>query len=320
VLVLAQEEARALGHPYIGTEHILLGLMAEGQDVAAQALTSFGVTLGEARERVDRAVAQAGGGGNSPPFTPRAKKVLELSLREALQLGDQYIGTGHLLLGLLREGDGLALQVLVGAGVDLNELRAEVLRRLGSEPAPAPAGSDPAVRRCSFCGRRVDEAEHFIAALGRGAICSDCIIEANRAVEEAAEEVEVFLPLRITGTPPDAGAGVSIAQAIEAAFVSDGSPARRRAAVEDYDEVQPFLALAVRAAPITATALTRIRFPNPTTAIVDFQTFSGPVGTYRTVRMVNADSQWYIPFDAMRTLLGELGVAVPRRRGEPGMS
>jgi hypothetical protein len=119
--VLAQEEARLLNHNYIGTEHILLGLIHEGEGVAAKALESLGISLEAVRQQVEEIIGQ---GGSSPsghiPFTPRAKKVLELSLREALQLGHNYIGTEHILLGLIREGEGVAAQVLVKLGADLN--------------------------------------------------------------------------------------------------------------------------------------------------------------------------------------------------------
>jgi hypothetical protein len=315
VLVLAQEEARHLNHAYIGTEHILLGLLHEGQDVAAQALAACGVILEDLRDRVDRAVGRSGGGSGSPPFTPRAKKALELSLREALHVGDQFIGTGHLLLGLLREGEGLAVQVLVDSGVDLNHLRDEVTERLGSAPVEGPDTEQSPVRRCSFCGRDVDEAAHFVSAPRSVAICSDCIVEATRALESAGEEREVFLPVRIVGAIPHPEAARAIAEVIELAFASAEPLARRRAAVEDFDEHQPFLALAARTAPIVSTTVTRVRFVTATHAVVDFQTSSGRESTYRSVRVTSDGSHWYVPFDAMRTLLGELGVAVPRRPG-----
>ena len=134
VMVLAQEEARLLAHNFIGTEHLLLGLIDEGDGVAARALTSLGIRAEAVRERVAERIHPAGASATgSPPFTPRAKKVLELSLREALQLGHHYIGTEHLLLGIVREGEGVAAQVLVSLGVDLLRLRQEIMRLL-SEP------------------------------------------------------------------------------------------------------------------------------------------------------------------------------------------
>ncbi len=135
VVVLAQEEARMLDHNYIGTEHLLLGLLHEGRGSAARALEAMDVTLGAARDQV---VAIIGRGKEEPsghiPFTPRAKKSLELSLREALQLGDGYIGTGHLLLGVIHQGDNVAVKILGNLGADLKDLRARVTQELRDHP------------------------------------------------------------------------------------------------------------------------------------------------------------------------------------------
>ena len=144
VVVLAQEEARMLSHNYIGTEHILLGLIHEGEGVAAKALESLDISLEAVRAQVEEIIGQ---GQQAPsghiPFTPRAKKVLELSLREALQLGHSYIGTEHILLGLIREGEGVAAQVLQKLGADLNRVRQQVIQLLsgfqGKEAATAGA-------------------------------------------------------------------------------------------------------------------------------------------------------------------------------------
>ncbi len=147
VVVLAQEEARLLNHNYIGTEHILLGLIHEGEGVAAKALESLGISLEAVRAQVEEII---GHGGSAPsghiPFTPRAKKVLELSLREALQLGHNYIGTEHILLGLIREGEGVAAQVLVKLGADLSRVRQQVIQLLsgyagGKEGPPQGTGA-----------------------------------------------------------------------------------------------------------------------------------------------------------------------------------
>ena len=141
VVVLAQEEARLLNHNYIGTEHILLGLIHEGEGVAAKALESLGISLEAVRSQVEEIIGQ---GGSSPsghiPFTPRAKKVLELSLREALQLGHNYIGTEHILLGLIREGEGVAAQVLVKLGADLSRVRQQVIQLLSGYSGPGGQG------------------------------------------------------------------------------------------------------------------------------------------------------------------------------------
>lgn len=153
VIVLAQEEARMLNHNYIGTEHILLGLIHEGEGVAAKALESMGISLDAVRQEVEEIIGQ----GSQPttghiPFTPRAKKVLELSLREGLQMGHKYIGTEFLLLGLIREGEGVAAQVLVKLGADLPRVRQQVIQLLsgyeggqGGSPEGgqgAPTGGD----------------------------------------------------------------------------------------------------------------------------------------------------------------------------------
>src|SRR5579859_5402182 len=135
VVVLAQEEARMLDHNYIGTEHLLLGLVHEGRGSAARVLTAMDITLDAVRKQV---VETIGRGQAQPsghiPFTPRAKKSLELSLREALQLGDGYIGTGHLLLGLIHQGDGVAIQILGNLGADLTDLRTQVTEEMRSQP------------------------------------------------------------------------------------------------------------------------------------------------------------------------------------------
>src|SRR4029077_1167587 len=164
VVVLAQEEARMLNHNYIGTEHILLGLIHEGEGVAAKALESLGISLEAVRSQVEEIIGQ---GQAAPtghiPFTPRAKKVLELSLREALQLGHNYIGTEHILLGLIREGEGVAAQVLQKLGADLNRVRQTVIQLLsgytgGKEQVSAGEGTESAGQASAVldqCGRNL---------------------------------------------------------------------------------------------------------------------------------------------------------------------
>ena len=179
VVVLAQEEARMLNHNYIGTEHILLGLIHEGEGVAAKALESLGISLEAVRQQVEEIIGQ---GQAAPtghiPFTPRAKKVLELSLREALQLGHNYIGTEHILLGLISEGEGVAAQVLARMGADLFRVREEVIRileEMRADPGPILASSGgfaraiegspelesapkgPTVPRCPRCRATISE-------------------------------------------------------------------------------------------------------------------------------------------------------------------
>jgi ATP-dependent Clp protease ATP-binding subunit ClpC len=160
VLVLAQEEARLLNHGFIGTEHILLGLIHEREGVAAKTLESLDISLGAVRQKVEefigRPVTIPTG---SPPFTPRAKKVLELALREALQLGHTYIGTEHLLLGLVREGEGMAATVLVSLGADLGRVRQRLIQFMSgtvegtatARGVALPFGDEPPLQRGPLC-------------------------------------------------------------------------------------------------------------------------------------------------------------------------
>ena len=147
VVVLAQQEAAGLNHDYIGTEHLLLGLIGEGEGVAARALGGLGISQDAVRQKVEEMV---GRGKEAPPsghipFTPRAKKVLELSLRESLQLGHDYIGTEHILLGLIRESAGVAAQALVQLGADLSRVRQQVITLAGS-----PEGQEAEARPLHF--------------------------------------------------------------------------------------------------------------------------------------------------------------------------
>lgn len=142
VVVLAQEEARTLNHNYIGTEHILLGLIHEGEGVAAKALTELGIALEGVRAGVQEIIGE---GQEAPtghiPFTPRGKRVMELALREALHLGHNYIGTEHLLLALIREGEGVGAQVLTKLGAELNRVRQQVLQLLAGYSGSTEAGA-----------------------------------------------------------------------------------------------------------------------------------------------------------------------------------
>ena len=147
VLTFAQEEARLLNHSFIGTEHILLGVLREGEGLGAVALRELGVSLEDTREQVELVIGMAGSAPvGSPPFTPRAKKVLELALREALQMNHSYIGTEHILLGLVREGEGVAATVLVSLGAGLGRVRQEVIKLMsgGQEPTSVAGTSEPA--------------------------------------------------------------------------------------------------------------------------------------------------------------------------------
>jgi ATP-dependent Clp protease ATP-binding subunit ClpC len=191
VVVLAQDEARALNHGYIDTEHLLLGLVAEGEGMGVRALEALGIT----RDAVRRQVEQAAGRGDAPPpghlpFRPRAKKVLELSLRESLQLGHDYIGTEHLLLGLMREREGVAAQALAALGADENRVRHQV-----SQMVPGQGGGGGGQGGVRVAGSR--------GQLGQVAGRLEEIIARLEAVEARLSGIERRLPPR--QQPPGPG-------------------------------------------------------------------------------------------------------------------
>ena len=168
VVVLAQQEAQLLNHSYIGTEHLLLGLLADGGGIAAQALESLGVTLEAAQQQVREMIGE----GEQPqqghiPFTPRAKKVLELSLREALNLGDDHIGTEHLLLGLLEEADGVGAQVAARLGASRRAVRDKVIELTGSVPDPAALEAGSWTRSARIRGVTLGEVRDLLASVDR---------------------------------------------------------------------------------------------------------------------------------------------------------
>ena len=173
VLVLAQDEAKALEHNFLGTEHLLLGLLTEGEGVAAKALTELGVGADALRERILEVVPKGAPGtaSGAPPFTPRSKHVLELALREALELNHNYIGTEHLLLGLLRESEGVAGQVLIAAGIEAIAVRSKVLTLLaGYQPQATlgrttPAGGQVAIRAKALAKTEPVGTQHFVLAI-----------------------------------------------------------------------------------------------------------------------------------------------------------
>ena len=203
VVVLAQEEARLLDHDFIGTEHVLLGMLREGEGIAPRVLESRGISMEAARARVEEIV---GRGSSSPsghiPFTPRAKKALEYALRQALQLGDQFIGTEHLLLGLLREGRGVANRVLEQLGADLDQICEQVIQMADAErkdpteteeepgrpplakPEIQPTPSDHvSLLHCSFCNESQDQVAKLIAGPGVY-ICDRCVALCQEILDE----------------------------------------------------------------------------------------------------------------------------------------
>jgi ATP-dependent Clp protease ATP-binding subunit ClpA len=207
-VVLAQEEARQLGHSYIGTEHLLLGLLREGDGVAAQALGRMGVSLADVRADVVRIIGEAGGSPSGHiPFTPRSKKVLELSLREAMQFGHNHIGTEHILLGLVREGEGVAAQVLVGRGADLKRVRATVLAELqnigpgtrSAGPRRTAGGEEALSSAQQLAGSSAVGSHHLLEALARSedSLASKVLISLGVDADTLAAKID---ELGIEGT------------------------------------------------------------------------------------------------------------------------
>ena len=173
VLVLAQDEARTMEHNFLGTEHLLLGMLAEGEGIASKALHELGVDVDAMRLRINQVVPAGAPGtaSGAPPFTPRSKQVLEYSLREALELGHNYIGTEHLLLGLIREKDGVAGQVLQAIGLDTITVRSKVLSLLaGFKPASSigrttPAGGQLSTRAVAIAATEAIGTHHFLLGI-----------------------------------------------------------------------------------------------------------------------------------------------------------
>jgi hypothetical protein len=294
VLVLAQEESRLLNHGFIGTEHILLGLIHESDGVAARALAQLDISLDAVREKVEEIIGPSvTTPTGSPPFTPRAKKVLELSLREALQLGHNYIGTEHLLLGLVREGEGVAAQVLVSLGAGLARVRQQVitllsgveereslggtwvahapLQRFGTRGTPGRStGGHPT---CSFCGRDLWEVRRYVSA-GAATICEECVAAAAGALTAsgAAPDGEIQFPPRLFGTAPDDRAVDEVVAVF--GFFLGSSPIERASlgkTVEDADELEPYLQEAARhPTRPSAIRVERLRFLDDDTAEVEF--------------------------------------------------
>jgi ATP-dependent Clp protease ATP-binding subunit ClpA len=200
VVVLAQEEARMLNHKYLGTEHILLGLIHEGEGVAARALESLGISLEAVRQQVEEIIGQ---GQQVPPghipFTPRAKKVLELARREATDLGHNYIGTEHILLGLIREGEGVAAQVLVQLGADLGGVRQQVIQLLHGYQGDEPADSGPRrgkrarARLMDDALARMDALDRRLAAIERWAAMRPDLDDVDQEIAHVRREKEAAI-------------------------------------------------------------------------------------------------------------------------------
>jgi len=353
VLVLAQEESRLLNHGFIGTEHILLGLLHERDGIAARALTQLGVSLEVVREKVEEIVgASPTVPTGSPPFTPRAKKVLELSLREALQLHHNYIGTEHLLLGLVREGEGVGAQVLVSLGVEMARVREQVIQLFSEYPNDEPFGGDPgsspyqniiarvprgrwrssasatfsagggAVGRgvCSFCGRDLWEVRRHVSA-GAVSICEDCVATATVALEhgEVAPGGEVAFPPRLFGAAPDEKAVDAVVSAIRTTFgVGPGKSGTPRP-VEGAEDLEPYFAEAGRRVSVrpAGARVERVRFLDDDVAEVEFVISLTSGGAFPFGgRVVRSGDRWLVSRQTVVRVLQRAGVTVPD--GPPG--
>jgi Clp amino terminal domain, pathogenicity island component len=351
VVVLAQEEARLLNHDYIGTEHILLGLIHEGEGVAARALESLDLSLEAVRAQVEEVV---GHGSTAPsghiPFTPRAKKVLELGLREALQLGHNYIGTEHILLGLIREGEGVAAQTLVRLGADLDRVRRAVVALIGSDVSLAASGLESSVApsggirpaRCGFCDVPSPQCGSLFTGSSGALICQRCARtaageELHRAVATGMETSDVSSVLvetadsiedlaarhEPTGPPPDDENAAR--QAIADAFghaMEVGADGRTLINVEDGAALADCAELVRQRVGAIADQIEQviehIKFLDATTAVVWQTTLQNgrppaPWLVRRECRAVFVDGRWKVSRDTICDLWKPLGIQCPPR-------
>jgi hypothetical protein len=330
VVVLAQEEARLLNHPYIGSEHALLGVLAEGHGTGAHTLRSLDVSIEMVRAKV---VALVGRGDRAPsghiPFTPQAKRALEGALREALHAGDHEIGTEHLLLGLIREGDSTAARVLTELGLDPDAVRQRVadLRagpgdvhiahgpppRGGMSASGVPFG--PPWSACSFCGRDLWEVDHYV--VGNGAvICDVCVALARTAVDDApSDDRSLRLPARVFGDPPDDKAVAEIVEVVELVlFSGPAGDATRAAGLEDGERLAPLQVQARRRheGVDVEHRLDRIRFIGPDLAEVrvGISLVGGPGMTFEG-RVLRIDGSWKVSRDLFCATVRPAGVECP---------
>jgi Clp amino terminal domain, pathogenicity island component/ClpX C4-type zinc finger len=331
-LVLAQEEARLLNHGFVGTEHLLLGVLHGGDRVAAQALASVGVSLDAVREQLSEIVGvpQEHPRGEVP-FTPRAKKVLELSLREARQLGHDQIEPEHLLLGIVREGEGVAARVLMNLGVTLGRVRQQVIKlmvgehnaRLIGPPgvpgrAPLPGrperiGEVPPWLRCALCGRSLWETAHVIAG-ANGRACEECIRGAVGALALAdPERRELVLPPRVSGQAPDDRAVAAIVTTVESAFGPDAGPSWWATTVKDPERFEPLLRqLRERWGRPEGVRVTQVGFVTEQLAFVRFDVeFDGSRGTTVSGQLRRHGDRWLLTAETLTEVLRRAGVYLP---------
>jgi hypothetical protein len=327
-VVRAQAEASALDHDHIGTEHLLLGVLDQRESRPARAIESQGLSLADARRRVEAIV----GRGQRPsaehiPFTPGAKKVLEYSLREAIQLGHNFIGVEHIALGILREGEGVACQVLSQAGIEPEALRTQISEALLSGPRTTPSTpaapswrpvttttGSPAIAfgtpqsTCALCMRPTWDFQHYVRAAGT-VICGDCIERSHRALTGATEHDVPLPPLIEQGDARD-----DAAREIATAFrlVYTGEPREEReAALEDGPALLPLGDKAAERFPgVQATfVLHRIRFCGPDDADVFFSI--GGLSINGRARVL--DGRWKVTRETWCQTMARAGIQCPPR-------
>jgi Clp amino terminal domain, pathogenicity island component len=339
-LVLSQDEARLLGHSFIGTEHILLGLIHEGRGAAAKALESTGSFLEPTRDTVAEIIGpSADRGVSGAPFTPRSKKVLELSLQECLSLGHTDIGTEHLLLGLLREGEGVGAQVLTRLGVDAEELRRRVFALLGEEPRSAPRREEPFMDRpasasalssrwaavspqprlpsqtCILCGRDLWETQLYVSGeIAR--VCDECVSAAYELIRNARtadEGPELVMPPRVFGDVPDTEAAGQIAMAFRQAFKGTDT-ADQNLHLEDAESLRPYRdeAASRSMVRVLGCGVGGIRFLTSDSAQVRFTLELTGGGSFPFVGLaVRQEGRWKVSRETQADLLRRGGLQMP---------
>jgi hypothetical protein len=334
-MALAQDETRRLGHDALGAGHILLGLVRVGDGVAAEALASLGISLDDARAQVDHVV---GPGRGTPlghlPLTPQAKQALIDSHDEAFRRGHDHIDTEHVLLGLLREADGVATQVLGNLGVDRATARQRVIELLPDAPgrgptarttaAPVPThalhtpgrgGGGPA--SCSFCGRDLWDVDHYVT--GNAAdICAACIVAAHEALAAATEDdpPRLTLPPRVFGNvPADAPASVAgIVDTLLAVFGAEVGEATA-AFLEDGAQLVPVIMEFRSRVPdlhVAEVVIERIRFTTPTAASVGFTLVLNGGARFPFVgTVIRPADRWIVTRTTIGDVIGRGGGRLP---------
>jgi Clp amino terminal domain, pathogenicity island component/ClpX C4-type zinc finger len=325
-VVGAQTEARALDHNYIGTEHLLLGVLGQGDARVSRALVSKGLSLEAARRRVEATVGRGRGpSARYIPFTPRAKKILELSLRESLQLGHDFIGIEHIALGIFREGEGLACKVLSEAGIDPAVLRNQMTAALLSgPPTTTPTPGAPSWRpvltttgsptialgapqtTCALCMRSTWELGHYVRGAGT-LICDDCIERSHQVLHGATAQEVLLAPLVEEGASRETAAQ-EIAAAFRLVYTGDAQ-SDREAALEDGPALLPLGEKAAERYPgVAATfALHRIRFRSD----ADADVFFSLAGLAFSGRARFLDGHWKVSRDTWCQTLSGAGVECP---------